>query len=143
MQYVQPISIVALQRLSWNEDGDEIADDVAKMKSSLSFSRMVTVPARGTEHVYVALSSGQKCTFQILEEDGKDVTGFAEVLHVSNDHYAGVQPDQVEVHKEMLTTKGSASCPRTVKNCLVVICIDTSSWFSSKSFKVEVKVLDP
>ena len=143
MRYVQPVSIVGLQRLSWGDDGDIIADEVAKYACSTSFSRMIEVAGRGTEHVYVALCAGQKCSFRVLDDAGKDITGFADVLHVSSDQHIGITPDEVVVHRETLTSRGSASCGRAIQNCLVVMVIENSAWFGSKSFKVNVQVFGP
>jgi hypothetical protein len=142
MKYVQPISIVALQRLTWGEDGDQIADDVANGASSRSFSCRVDVSGRGSEHVFAALTKGQKCSFRVLDDERKDVTGFADVLYVPAEHHTGLAPEDVSVEIVTISARGYAMCPKESMNCLVVITLENSAWFSSKTFAVDVQVIE-
>jgi hypothetical protein len=150
MRYIEPASIVALQRLSWGDDGDVIADDINRLKlerecaALQGFPRKIEVPARGSAQIFVSLESNQKCSFRILDLDdtSKDTTGFAEVLFVPSDQSSGVDPDHVEVEAQTCSSKGSASCPSGAKSCLVVLAIDANSWFSSRCYEVDVRIFD-
>jgi len=139
MKYIQPDAIVALQRLTWGGDGDQIADDV-ESSSAKSFERTIQVPARSSEFVFVALQNGQKLSFRLFEGD-TDLTGFAEVLYVDAAHHESVSPEEVDVRTETPNAKGYAACPPEAKNCLVVItCDNTGSWFSAKALRVDVQI---
>jgi hypothetical protein len=156
MKYVKPHSIVALQRLLWGHDGDVICDDIDygdaicedhelhSANKRTTFEKVFDVHARSSESVYVALDNHQKCAWRLyVKQDGKeqDVTGFADVLYVSNEQNEGVLPDNVIVHVETTRTRGTATCFPHAKECLLVIACDNSNWFGSKTYRIDVEVL--
>lgn len=137
MRYVGPQAIVGLQRLRWGEFGDDVADK----PQNKTFERILEVPARSSEHIFFALKLGNKASFTVfVGEQEEDVPMFAEVIYVNANQAQDVHPDHVQAHTLNMDSAGYARCPDVAIEALVVITLDnSSSWFSSKRFRVDVR----